>query len=305
MPMTRGEAGRADGILLVDKPEGVSSAHVVGIVKRVLGGPKIGHLGTLDPFASGLLPLCVGEGTKLAPYLNEADKRYRGVVRLGVSTDTLDGTGQVLAEAPAPDPLGLPLDEIASSMTGEILQVPPAYSAIKRDGVPMYKLARRGEAPELEARRVTIHSLSLAPAGEARIELVVHCSKGTYVRAIARDLGEKLGCGAVLETLVRTAFGGFSLDDAATLATIEAEGARSLVPPAFRGTADSVAHLPVLRVDERTAHALRAGQQRVLEELEAPTPTGAPAARVLDAEGRLIAILAAGEGRWTIGRVFA
>ena len=304
MPKTKADGLAPDGILLVDKPEGVSSARVVAVVKCTLGGPKIGHLGTLDPFASGLLPLCIGEGTKLAPYLNDADKRYRGVIRLGVSTDTLDLTGSVLAETSAPDPAGLPLAELARELSGEILQVPPAYSAIKRDGVPMYRLARRGEAPELEARPVTVHSLSLAAAGDSRIALELHCSKGTYVRAIARDLGERLGCGAALESLVRTGFGSFALESAAALATIEADGLRALIGPAFLGTAEAVGHLPVLRADERTAHALRAGQQHVLREFDAPAGVEA-AARVVDDNGRLIAILAAGDGRWTIGRVFA
>ena len=135
------------GILLVDKPEGMSSAGVIRALKPRLGGTKVGHLGTLDPFASGLLPLCIGEGTKLAPYLNEEDKRYEGTLKLGVTTDTLDPTGQVIAEATVPEFRESDLARIAAELSGDILQVPPAYSAIKREGIPMYRLARRGEAP--------------------------------------------------------------------------------------------------------------------------------------------------------------
>ena len=297
------ERPTTDGILLLDKPEGLTSARVVAVAKRVLGGPKIGHLGTLDPFASGLLPLCVGEGTKLAPYLNEADKRYIGVLRLGVVTDTLDRTGQVIAEGPAPDVTPLALDELAREMVGDILQVPPAYSAIKRDGVPMYRLAREGRAPELDARPVRIHSLTLSPKAAGRVELEVHCSKGTYVRAIARDVGERLGCGATLESLVRTAFGRFSLRSALTLDALEEQGVVALRPPAFLEAADAVSHLPALAADEEIVRALRAGQQRALGTFGAPAAEAA-AARVLDSRGRLIAILAAGDGRWSIGRVF-
>ena len=158
-PTRRRAAGATtalDGILLVDKPRGISSAAAVARIKRALGSPKVGHLGTLDPFASGLLPLCIGEGTKIAPYLNVADKAYEGVVRLGISTDTLDCTGNVTATAPAPDVDDARLDAIARELRGRTTQVPPVFSALKRGGTRMYELARRGEAPELEARPVAI-----------------------------------------------------------------------------------------------------------------------------------------------------
>jgi len=297
------EVESPSGIMLVDKPEGLSSAQVVAIAKRSLGGVKVGHLGTLDPFASGLLPLCIGEGTKLAPYLNEADKCYKGVLRLGISTDTLDPTGRVIAEAPVPVLQGGDLEELARELVGEILQVPPAYSAIKRDGVPMYRLAREGRAPEIEPRRVTIHALALVLQAPDRIALDVHCSKGTYVRAIARDLGARLGCGAILERLVRTAFGRFGLAEAVALDTLRRDGATIAQTPAFLEVAEAVRHLPALRANAVVAKALRSGQQRALGEL-GPPEDASPAARVLDPTGRLVAILTADRGQWNIGRVF-
>lgn len=298
------ELSSPSGILLVDKPEGLSSAQAVAVAKRSLGGVKVGHLGTLDPFASGLLPLCIGEGTKLAPYLNEADKAYRGLLRLGISTDTLDPTGRVVEEAPVPELDGGALRMLAGELVGEILQVPPVYSAIKRDGVPMYRLAREGRAPEMEPRRVTIYSLTLELQAPDRIALDVHCSKGTYVRAIARDLGARLGCGAILERLVRTSFGRFGLAEAVTLDTLRRDGVGVVQTPAFLDVAEAVRHLPSLRANEAVAKALRAGQQRALGELGAPEDATSDAARVLDPAGRLVAILTADRGQWSIGRVF-
>ena len=156
MGRRRPSADGPSGLLLVDKPAGISSAAVVARVRRVLGGVKAGHTGTLDPFATGLLPLCLGEGTKLAAYLTDADKTYEGVIRLGVTTDTLDRTGTVTETTDVPVVGPEKLEEVAARFRGPIEQVPPSYSAIKRGGRPMYELARRGEAPELEPRSVRV-----------------------------------------------------------------------------------------------------------------------------------------------------
>jgi tRNA pseudouridine55 synthase len=301
--MTTAEPGRLCGILLVDKPEGMSSAHVVAVGKRALGGVKVGHLGTLDPFASGLLPLCVGEGTKLAPYINEADKRYRGVIRLGAATDTLDQTGQVVAEAPLPDVTDEKLARVVAGFRGEIQQIPPMFSAIKKGGVPMYRLARDGVATELEPRPIVIHSLQLTPIDGARLGLEVHCSKGTYIRSLARDIGAALGTVALLESLVRTAFGGFRLEAALALETLRQRGLAALEPPWWIPGAEAVAHLQTVIADVTEARALRTGQQWVLASF--PPPTDADAvARVLDADRRLVAVLAGKAGLWRIDRVF-
>lgn len=303
--MATAERASACGILLVDKPEGMSSAQVVAVVKRALGGMKVGHLGTLDPFASGLLPLCVGEGTKLAPYINEADKRYRGVIRLGVTTDTLDRTGQTVAEAPVPDVSDADLDRVARGLLGEIQQIPPMFSAIKKDGVPMYRLAREGIAQELEARRVTIHELRLTRIDAHRLGIDVHCSKGTYVRSLARDVGAALGTVGCLESLVRTAFGDFRLARAVALEAVKTERNAALQPPAWVVGAEALAHLvTTIAADAAAVSALRAGQQRILAMFPPPAEPSAGVARVLDAERRLVAVLRAESGRWRIDRVF-
>jgi len=308
--MTTAERESVCGILLVDKPEGVSSAHVVAVAKRSLRGPKVGHLGTLDPFASGLLPLCVGEGTKLAPYVNEADKRYRGVIRLGVATDTLDRTGRTVGESPVPDFGDDELERVARDLLGVIEQVPPMFSAIKKGGVPMYRLARAGLEQTLDPRRVTIQSLELRRIDRERLDIHVHCSKGTYVRSLARDIGAALGTVASLESLVRTAFGDFVLDHAATLDAVKADGRAVLRPPAWVAGADALGHLLTFLADAATVRALRAGQQRVLGTFPAVAADpdeddGGPIARVLDGEDRrLVAVLRSEGRRWRIDRVF-
>jgi tRNA pseudouridine55 synthase len=299
--MTTTDVAKPSGILLVDKPVGISSARAVATTKRALGGTKVGHLGTLDPFASGLLPLCVGEGTKVAQYLNLADKTYRGVIRLGVETDTLDRTGETIAESPVPDLRALDLEALAGRFTGEIDQVPPAFSAIKRDGVRMYKLAREGKAPELEPRRVTVYALELAVLDETRLSLRAACSKGTYIRSLARDIGREIGCGGTLEELVRTGFGRFALDRAVSLDAVES-GTEPL-EAAIVSVSDALSELRRLMPGAAVSAGLRTGQQRWLADLEPPAPSER-LARVVDEDGRLVAVVRADHGRWTLDRVF-
>jgi tRNA pseudouridine55 synthase len=289
------------GILLLDKPVGISSARAVAVVKRALGGAKVGHLGTLDPFASGLLPLCIAEGTKVAQYLNLADKRYSGVIRLGVETDTLDRTGETIATCDAPDPGKLDLDDLATSFTGDQDQVPPAFSAIKQDGVRMYKLARAGKAPKLEARRVRVHSLALEALGDDRLALTAHCSKGTYIRSLARDIGRRIGCGGSLDQLERTGFGTFELAQAVSLDDVGQgpEGINSAIIP----LTEALAQLRQLTPGDSVSTGLRAGQQRWLSDLEPPRDSES-LARVIDECGRLVAVVRADGGRWALDRVF-
>lgn len=303
----RGDKVVSGGVLLVDKPTGITSAAVVQVVKRVLGRPKIGHLGTLDPFASGLLPLCVGEGTKLAPYLNTTDKHYRGVVRLGLTSDTLDITGAILTTAAAPDPSSIDLEALASAFTGVQQQIPPAFSAIKRQGTPLYKLARRGETVELEPREVVIHALLLERIDAERIGLDLHCSKGTYVRSLARDLGERIGCGALLEELVRTQFGPFNLGAAVSLADLESQRGAALAAAAMIPASRALAHLPAIEVDRGTAASLRTGRQQALATAFAGASAevrAATHARVVDPEDVLVAVICGQGGGWKLGRVF-
>lgn len=307
-----------DGILLVDKPEGLSSAAVVAVVRRSLGGRvKVGHLGTLDPFASGLLPLCLGEGTKAAQFLHLADKSYTGAVRLGVTTDTLDRTGRVLCTQVPPSLPRAELERIAAQFRGSIEQVPPAFSAIKRDGVPMYRLARRGGAPALEPRRVQIHALELRDAGEGRLALRVACSKGTYIRSLARDIGERAGCGAMLEELRRTSFGRFRVEEAVALEVLREPQGRAAALARIIPVGEALAELPAFEVDEATAARLRTGQQEPLRGLPAPSdleeqtlPEWAraedrpPAGRILCSR-RLVAVVSWSGAAWRLCRIFA
>ena len=221
-------------MLLLDKPPGLSSSMALQQAKRLLNAEKAGHAGTLDPLATGLLPLLFGEATKFAQYGLDSDKTYLAVVRLGVTTETGDAEGKVLQARP----VAVTEDALQAALAafrGEIEQVPPMYSALKKDGRPLYELAREGKAVERAARPVTIHALELLGRGPERLDLRVACSKGTYIRQLAVDLGEALGCGAHLEGLRRTGAGAFTLDGAVTLEALQAlpesERAGILLPP--------------------------------------------------------------------------
>ena len=194
-----------NGILLIDKPEGPSSAQVVHQVKKILGAKKVGHLGTLDPFASGLLLIGVNEGTKIADIFLGGVKSYRGVMMLGIETDTQDGTGKVVLERPVPNISKSELRSLEKKFTGALQQVPPMFSALKKDGVRLYRLARQGKEIPREPRSIRIDALCLKPLSDREVEIEVTCSRGTYVRTLAADMGKELGCGAHLKNLRRVA----------------------------------------------------------------------------------------------------
>jgi len=253
---------RIDGVLLLDKPVGMSSNAALQAARRAFRAEKAGHTGTLDPLASGLLPLCFGEATKFAGELLDADKQYFATVQLGVTTDTADAEGVILQTRPVvtsrPE-----IEAVLSGFLGDIDQVPPMYSALKRDGKPLYEYARAGIEIDRAARRVRIHELGLDSCtldeGANRISFSVRCSKGTYVRTLAADIGERLGCGAHLAALRRTAIGALDVASAVSLATLESTSASArdelLYPPDFLlGTVDAV------RLDTDYAARLRHGQ---------------------------------------------
>lgn len=287
------------GVLLVDKDEGVSSAGAIRALAPVLGGAKVGHLGTLDPFASGLLPLCLGDATKVAGHLLLEDKAYAGSIRLGVETDTLDRTGATtgVAEVPALDD-GL-LAEVAARFTGVIEQVPPMFSAIKRGGVPLYKLARRGEAVERASRRVEIRALVLRLAAGDRVDLVVSCSKGTYVRVLAADVARALGTVGHLSMLRRTAVGSFVVDAAWPVSRLLVAQPDSwpLVP-----IRRALAGLASFSVGQDAIMDLRCGRQGILRTL----PPGHPGqtAVVVSDDDEVEAVVEAGaDGGWRLSRI--
>lgn len=254
---------KLDGVLLLDKPVGPSSSAVLQAVKRLLGAEKAGHAGTLDPLASGLLPLLFGEATKFAQFGLDADKEYLADVRLGASTDTGDAEGAVVERLP----VALDDARLAQALArfrGAIEQVPPMYSALKRDGQPLYALARAGQTVAREARRVTVHELELVSQQEDLLRLRIRCSKGTYVRQLAADLGAALGTAAHLEALRRTAVAGLRLDQAIALDDLQALGEaaqRAWILPADR----LIGHLPRIDLDEPVAARFLNGQAVRLE----------------------------------------
>lgn len=221
------------GVLLLDKAAGSSSNDVLMKAKWLLSAKKAGHTGTLDPFATGLLPLCFGEATKFSQDLLEADKTYETVVHLGITTETGDTEGVVLETCPVAVNLAQ-IEEVLARFRGPISQVPPMYSALKRDGKPLYEYARAGITLEREARQVFIHTLELVDYQAPMLTLRVRCSKGTYIRVLGQDIGAALGCGAHLQGLRRTVVGGLTLDHAVTIehlsATAESERPSMLAP---------------------------------------------------------------------------
>ncbi len=222
------------GVLLLDKPVGFSSNDALIKAKRLLLARKAGHTGTLDPFATGLLPLCFGDATKFSQDLLDADKTYETVVHLGVTTTTGDTEGDVLKECSVGQITPVQLEHVLAQFRGEIVQIPPMYSALKRDGKPYYAYAREGIILEREGRLVTIHHLELINYQAPYLTLRVRCSKGTYIRVLGEDIGQALGCGAHLQSLRRTQVGHLSLSQAITLDTIsnmpETERTQLLAP---------------------------------------------------------------------------
>jgi tRNA pseudouridine55 synthase len=275
------------GFLVVDKPPGVTSHDVVDAARKWLGTRRVGHLGTLDPQATGVLPLAVREATKLIPFMEQGLKSYRGVVRFGIETDTLDAEGAVTRSYEGALPGKEEVEAALGAFRGEIEQIPPMYSAVKKDGVPLHRLARKGEEVEREPKRVHIHRLELARYEETESELVVDCSPGTYVRVLASDLGERLGCGAHLRCLRRLRSGPFDTSHALTAEQLGKEAEEGvvesrLIPPA------EVMGLPVLTLSEDgTRRVLNGGDVSPGARLRV-----SPGDRVLmvDAAERLLAI---------------
>ena len=265
--MARRRRGRpVDGILVLDKPQGVSSNHALQGAKRLYFAAKAGHTGSLDPLATGVLPVCFGEATKFSQYLLDADKAYESTFVLGVATNSGDAEGEVIHEA---DAAAITEREVAAALTqfeGEIDQVPSMFSAIKQDGQPLYKLARQGLEVERKARRVVIKTLELRAfrGGERpEVDIYLESSKGTYVRSLAEDLGQALGCGAHVSVLRRTKAGPFSIEDSVTMNTLEAlkgedelqkMDALLLSPDAALGA------LPLVRLSESSGYYMRQGQ---------------------------------------------
>lgn len=277
-----------NGILLLDKPQGLSSNQALQKAKRLFGARKAGHTGSLDPLATGLLPVCFGEATKVAGLLLGARKAYEAELRLGVRTDTDDADGEVVAQKPVPPLDAAAVETALQPLRGRIVQVPPAYSAIKQGGVALYKRARRGEAVDVPAREVEVDRLEVVGRAGDCLRLLVECGSGTYVRSLARDFGEHLGCGAHLTALRRLWVEPFraprmwTLADLAVLAERGATALDALLLP----IEEAVAGLPSVRLDGAEAEHLRHGRRVVR--------AGVPAAslcRAVDEHERLVALV--------------
>ncbi|MGN6110674.1 MAG: tRNA pseudouridine(55) synthase TruB [Kofleriaceae bacterium] len=292
------------GVLVLDKPEGLSSATAVERVKRMVGADRAGHGGTLDPIATGVLPICLGVATKLAQYLLADDKAYEAEGLLGIETDTLDRTGQVIAEQPV-EVTEAALRAAIARRIGEQDQIPPAFSAIKQGGVRNYHRARAGEQVERAARRIRIDQLELIAFEPPRFRVAVACSKGTYVRSLIADLGADVGCGAHLTALRRTRSGRFSIAQAVALDQIPRLDLASHLVPLTEAT-----DLPIIAVPEALVDPVLAGVQLSPEALglvasEDPEP---PRYQLVDGDGTLLAIahcrVGAARGKVVYDRVF-
>jgi tRNA pseudouridine55 synthase len=257
-----------DGVLLLDKPVGLSSNDALIKAKRVLNAKKAGHTGTLDPFATGLLPLCFGEATKFSQDLLEADKTYETTVHLGISTNTGDTEGEAIATRDA-NVTRAQIEAVLPQFRGPIMQVPPMYSALKRDGKAYYEYAREGITLEREARPVTIHTLEFVAYEAPFLKLLVTCSKGTYIRVLGEDIGNALGCGAHLNALRRTQVGALTVDGMVTLETLQAHAA----PLSMLAPVDALlSSFPAVQLTDELAKRFLNGQRLALGKEDVAVP---------------------------------
>lgn len=252
------------GLILVNKPEGITSFKAVATIKKLAKDKRVGHTGTLDPIATGVLPIFIGKATTLSGLLLDADKTYTATVKLGITTDTLDITGRVLTTStPCVSEEGLVA--LLNSFIGESEQTPPMYSAIKKDGVRLYELARKGQEVYIEPRKITIHLIQLNWFRGDEFEFTVTCSKGTYIRSLIRDIGEKLGCGATMTSLIREATSGFSLNECVSLEELTEENIQQYILPEEK----AVLHLKEVLVTEKQAVRFSNGGKLGYERLKA------------------------------------
>lgn len=298
----RSRSERVDGLLLLNKPAGLTSNQALQRVKRLLNARKAGHTGSLDPAATGMLPLCFGEATKVCAFLLDADKTYRVAAKLGTATDTGDATGSVVETADVPPMTADDWDAVLQGFRGESLQVPPMYSALKKDGKRLYELARKGETVEREPRPIRIDSIDLLEAAGRRLVFRVRCSKGTYIRSLVEDIARAVGTVAHTARLHREAVADFRAEEMLDLKTVEETAAEGptplrerLLPPDRALTA-----LPEVNLDEAGAERFCGGQP-----VSAGKPETAGLARVYGAEHVFLGVgEMSGDGRIAPRRVF-
>ncbi len=291
-----------NGILNIDKPAGWTSHDVVAWVRRVLKVRRVGHAGTLDPLATGVLLVCVGQATRVAEYLMASSKTYRAAARLGITTDTYDTDGELTAQRPVPELAADDLRAALARFTGDILQTPPAYSAIKQDGVPLHRRARRGEAVQPVPRPVRIQSIALLAWQPPDLALEVVCDPGTYIRSLVHDLGQALGCGATMTALQRTRSGRFHVADALDLDTLAQAAARGEMKRHLHPLSAALDNLTPVEVTADAERQLRFGQP-----IPCRVPPATAAGYAINPAGEVAAILAyaAQSETWRPEKVFA
>ncbi len=290
--MARRRKGRqVDGLLVLDKPGGITSNSALQHAKRLFGAAKAGHTGSLDPLATGVLPLCFGEATKFSQFLLDADKEYTSTFVLGVGTDTADADGDVLAQASALHITPEAIAQALATLSGPIEQIPPMYSALKVDGKPLYQRARAGEEVERKARSVTIHRfdlLAFLPGEVARLEVAVRCSKGTYIRVLAEDLGAALGVPAHVSVLRRCQSGPFDLSSAVTLDQLSMQRERhseQALDELLAPIEACMPHLPRVELSEAATFYMTKGQPVVV-----PNGPQSGMVRIADAGGSFLGV---------------
>jgi tRNA pseudouridine55 synthase len=277
-----------NGVIVVDKPAGCTSHDVVNRLRRIAQTRRIGHLGTLDPMATGVLPLILGRATRLAQFFRTNDKKYDAVVRFGLTTDSYDREGKVTATSPGFTIDRDGLEKALEAYRGPFLQAPPPVSAKKIKGVPAYKLARKNVPVELQPVEVTVFSLDLLAITKDTARLQVHCSGGTYIRSIAHDLGQRLGCGAIIDRLRRTASGDFGENQAHTIEDLELLSERGLLSDALIPAAQLLPHIPSEIVDDLTVGQIRQGRDFRVSPFR--SHDGQRLIKAVTADGELIAI---------------
>lgn len=281
-----------NGIIAVSKPEGMTSAHLVNCLKKILSYKKIGHTGTLDPFACGLMICGVNQGTRLSRFFLDGDKTYRARLCLGIETDTQDLTGSVIRQV-ALDGFDLEPDRITQrilAFRGKQQQIPPAFSALKHNGKPLYEYARKGRPVVKPARTIYIHQVEVLDVALPFVDISVSCSSGTYIRTVGHDIGRSLGCGAHLTALCRTRAGGFELADACTLDDLGA-----MAPGEARGRiipmADAVGFLPKITADDALERKISFGQRLGTGDLPDREISESPVLRIVNRQNDLLAIV--------------
>jgi tRNA pseudouridine55 synthase len=297
-PHLKAGAGELDGLVLVNKTEGLSSARVVAQVKQIFQAKKAGHTGTLDPFATGLLPVALGRATRISRFFLGGAKHYRAVVTLGVETDTHDRTGRITARADSHLVSSIEpaqVYETVAGFAGKQQQAAPCFSALKHQGQPLYKLARQGKMIQKPPRDIEIYAISVTGVDLPEFEITIHCSGGTYIRSLAHDMGRRLGCGAHLSALCRTGVSHFSVDQAHELITL-ASAAGQAMDKFVVPMAECLPSMPRVQADADLEEKIRFGRKLLITEIHLPEADPAKArspVRVIGSDGRLIAVIEA------------